>query len=94
MNKKILIVLALVVVAAVLSVSQLADSTVLKSTKSHKWGGWNKNSYGGYSSEETKCKTECATKTGTWCGPHWNSRYYCCDTPANCLAKDSNLLGV
>ena len=42
MNKKILIVLALVVVAAVLSVSQLADSTVLKSTKSHKWG-WNKN---------------------------------------------------
>lgn len=93
MNKKILIVLALVVVAAVLSVSQLADSTVLKSTKSHKWG-WNKNSYGGYSSEETKCKTECATKTGTWCGPHWNSRYYCCDTPANCLAKDSNILGV
>ena len=87
MNKKILIVLALVVVAAVLSVSQLADSTVLKSTKSHKWGwGVNKNKWGGYAAEDAKCKAECSTapNTGTWCGPALTGRYYCCDTPSDC----------
>ena len=87
MNKKILILLALVVVAAVMSVSQLADSSVLKSTKSHKWG-FNKNKWGGYDSEDSTCQKTCGEKTGTWCGPHWNNRYYCCDTAANCLAKE------
>jgi len=88
MNKKILILLALVVVAAVMSVSQLADSSVLKSTKSHKWGGWNKNKWGGYDSGDSDCQKTCGEKSGTWCGPHWNHRYYCCDTAANCLDKE------